>query len=381
MSGPKPDWEPLETAGEIRVPVCRPLLPRAEAITPYLRRIEDARFYSNHGPLVKELEARLCALYGADARCAVTAGSGAMALIGAILGHAGRGAGRRCLTPAFGFPASASAAQLCGYALHFADIDPAAWSLDPEALAARGDLDDVGLALVVAPYGSAIDLTAWRRFEETSGVPVVIDAAASFDTLAPPDCGFPPTCVSLHATKSVGVGEGGFALIEDAEHAEDCRAALNHGFQGTRQCERVSTNGKMSEYHAAVGHAALDELDDALADWDRAAAHYRRAADAAGLATPLRLSPRVARSYALAEFPDRSRREDARRRLAEQGVQTRRWYGPGLHFERAFADAARDPLDHTEALAGRLLGLPMARDLGEDQAGLVVDTLAALERG
>ena len=36
----------------------RPLLPTAERIEPYLRRIDASRIYTNHGPLVCELECR-----------------------------------------------------------------------------------------------------------------------------------------------------------------------------------------------------------------------------------------------------------------------------------------------------------------------------------
>jgi len=31
------------------IPVLRPLLPRAERLLPYLRRIDETRIYSNHG--------------------------------------------------------------------------------------------------------------------------------------------------------------------------------------------------------------------------------------------------------------------------------------------------------------------------------------------
>ena len=44
------------------IPVLRPLLPRAERLLPYLRRIDETRIYSNHGPLSGELERRLAEL-------------------------------------------------------------------------------------------------------------------------------------------------------------------------------------------------------------------------------------------------------------------------------------------------------------------------------
>ena len=41
------------------VAVARPRLPNAEAILPYLERIDGARWYSNFGPLLCEFEERM----------------------------------------------------------------------------------------------------------------------------------------------------------------------------------------------------------------------------------------------------------------------------------------------------------------------------------
>src|SRR4051794_31264292 len=49
----------LASPGLTGVPVARPRLPTAEAIAPYLQRIDEARWYSNFGPLLTEFEARL----------------------------------------------------------------------------------------------------------------------------------------------------------------------------------------------------------------------------------------------------------------------------------------------------------------------------------
>ena len=62
----------------------------------------------------------------------------------------------------------------------------------------------------VVPFGQPIDVAAWDRFAAATGLPVVIDAAAGFDTLVP---GRIPTVVSLHATKVLGAGEGAFVTL------------------------------------------------------------------------------------------------------------------------------------------------------------------------
>ena len=46
----------------------RPTLPPPERVVPYLDRMHKARLYSNFGPLVRELEARLAERLGVDAQ-------------------------------------------------------------------------------------------------------------------------------------------------------------------------------------------------------------------------------------------------------------------------------------------------------------------------
>ena len=55
-------------ADPARLAVARPRLPPAEAIFPYLQRIDEARWYSNFGPLLTELEDRLAARFAAGTR-------------------------------------------------------------------------------------------------------------------------------------------------------------------------------------------------------------------------------------------------------------------------------------------------------------------------
>ena len=56
----------------IRIPVARPRMPPVEALLPLLRQIDSNRSYTNFGPLVGRLEARLAARLGVDPACVVT---------------------------------------------------------------------------------------------------------------------------------------------------------------------------------------------------------------------------------------------------------------------------------------------------------------------
>ena len=66
----------------------------------------------------------------------------------------------------------------------FLDIDPRSWALDPERLFEHPVLRQAGAIIVVAPYGQPIAQAGWQRLAASTGVPVVIDAAAGFDAIA-----------------------------------------------------------------------------------------------------------------------------------------------------------------------------------------------------
>ena len=147
------------------IPVLRPQLPSAEQLLPYLRRIDRARFYSNWGQLVRELEGRLSAAWGLAPDTVAAAGSGTAALVGAILASAGRATPRApyALVPSYTFSATAVAVELCGYEPRLADVDPETWMLDPEALAAHPAVDQLGVVVPVAPFGRPVKQSAVAR--------------------------------------------------------------------------------------------------------------------------------------------------------------------------------------------------------------------------
>jgi dTDP-4-amino-4,6-dideoxygalactose transaminase len=153
--------------------------------------------------------------------------------------------------------------------------------------------------------------------------------------------------------------------------------ALNFGFYGMRDSQLASTNGKMSEYHAAVGLAELDGWKKKQSALAGVIDCYQRLTRQAHLSERLIVSPDVSTSYVL--FVCRSKDESAsiQEELERSAVDFRLWYGTGLHKHTYFSDLPRDRLDVTEAIAPRLLGLPIAPDLSEASVDRVVKALTA----
>ncbi len=339
------------------IDVARPRLPEADEVLPYLRRIDSARWYSNGGPLSRELEERLADRFDVAWDRLVSCASGTSGLIGALLTEALPGRSHVIL-PAWTFAATAHAVLAAGFKPFMIDCDPDTGCITPAAAnAARGVLhNDVAAVIVVAPFGLPVDAGSWATWSRKTGTPVIVDAAAGFDGLQPA----PVTqLVSLHATKIFGTGEGGFLVARENDTGARLRAALNFGFRGSREALGAAINGKMSEYTAAVGLAGLDGYSARRARLMDVAQHYRsrlgRAVWQPGW------GERWVATTANILLPEG--RGEVGAWLTAQGIETRRWWNGGLHRHPAFADLPHTDLPVTDHLGRHVIGLPMHVDL------------------
>jgi dTDP-4-amino-4,6-dideoxygalactose transaminase len=359
------------------IPVLRPLLPRAEAYLALLREVDENRWYSNHGPLLRRFEGRIAAHFGIPAQGISAVANGTVALTAAL--HAlGARPKQRCLLPSWTFIASAAAVLAAGLVPHFVDVDRDSWALDPDALARRKDLAGVGAVMAVSPFGAPLERARWENFTARTGIPVLIDAAAGFDSVSSvPSAGPGPTpiMISLHATKVLGVGEGAVLLSSDRSFIQVAEQYANFGFYAAAEAMVPGINGKLSEYAAAVGLAALEEWPARRARMMALSEAYR----AALAELPhIRLAPAFGEGWVGSTccvlLPGDGL--TVGERLALQGVETRRWWRRGCHHQPAYGAFPRDALPVTEDLARRCLGLPFYPDLTQAEIARIAECLA-----
>jgi dTDP-4-amino-4,6-dideoxygalactose transaminase len=354
----------------------RPKLPGASSIFPYLSDIDANRIYSNFGPLAIRLERRLAAHFKVGDHAVTTVANATIGLALVLMAQQVT-PGTLCVIPAWTFVASPQAASLAGLIPYFVDVDPRTWALEPDAIddIIAGAPGEVSAVMPVAPFGRPIDFQAWDRFRSRTGMAVVIDAAAGFDTVVATGT---PAVVSLHATKVLGTGEGAFVLCDNPDLIVDVRRRMNFGFYGSREAMVLAFNAKLSEYHAAVGHAALDEWHDARAEWLLVSDRYREA---------LRLSSigRLQEGFGDAWVSsvcvlgltgtDADRLE---RRMTSAAIETRRWWGRGAQAHHSTCACPRAPLPVTEELSRSTLGVPMFRDLKSADVDRVLGCIEAI---
>jgi dTDP-4-amino-4,6-dideoxygalactose transaminase len=360
------------------VPVMRPQLPTADQLAPYLRRIDETRYYSNHGPLLRELETRFAEFFAISADQLAVIANGTVGLSAALVATGAR-PGLKCLLPSWTFVGSAAAVWAANLRPHFVDVDPATWMLDPRAIARRNDLDEVGAIMVVSAFGAPVDTRAWDEVSAATGIPVIIDCAASFDTVARIGSARPgksPIMISLHATKVFGVGEGAIVLSTERDLVRRFNKICNFGVWDSPEGQILGYNGKLSEYHAAVGLATLG-------NWERRRAlaaqltdrYVRRLRDLEGASTLPGYGEGWVSCYCnVAVDGDAA---PVLENLAARGVETRRWWQHGVHVQNAYRDFTRDRLPVTESLARRVFGLPFFHDISDEEFEHVMASLEA----
>jgi dTDP-4-amino-4,6-dideoxygalactose transaminase len=277
--------------------------------------------------------------------------------------------------PAYTFIASAHAVTNAGLEPFLADVDERSLAITPSiALQAMRAMPTAPAAvLVISPFGMPPDLPAWEAFERQTGVPVVFDAAAAAACIR--TANHQPQCVSLHATKVLGIGEGGAIFCSDEDLIARTTAMTGFGFAGP---ERVSSlrggNYRVSEYAAAIGLAALAELDTTITRLQKLTTVY-----AEGLKhMDMRLQDGVGTEWVtmtLNAILPSHRVDAAKAKLNANQIGWRHWWGMGCHSHPAFARLPATDLSVTRDLAPRVIGIPFHDGLTSDQIFEVCECL------
>lgn len=364
------------------VEVCRPLLPVAKSISPYLDSIDHRRWYSNWGQLNGELESRLARLLRQPAHTVVTASTGTDAITAALIAVVGRARSKEqiCIVPSYTFVGTAAAVMNAGYTPYFVDIDADTMAINPDRLCTNPVLSRASAVIVVAPYGQPVDTKKWRHLSDVSGVPIFIDAAAGFDAVATGALSLEsgiPLILSFHATKPLSTAEGGAILCAIPELAVSCKRTLNFGFLGDRVATVAGINGKLSEYHAAIGLGELDAWPAKRNAFISVAESYTAAAEQSGIGKFIVAERDWASSYVLFRASESDMARRVERALDQARISHRLWYGSGLHRHPGYASCPSDDLPVTDDIAARVVGLPVSVDLSQADIVHVVSTIAA----
>lgn len=382
-------WALLGGAPEFAQPlhVGRPNVGDRAELMERIGRILDARWFTNYGACVQELEAQLAAHLGVRHCITVCNATVGLEIAARALGLEGE-----VIVPSLTFVATAHALQWQQIRPVFCDVDPTTHCIDPgqvERLITPRTTGIVGVHL----WGRVCAVDELQAVADKHGLTLMFDAAHAFgcSTGGRRVGGFGRAEVfSFHATKFFNTFEGGAITTNDDALAAKLRLMTNFGFAGYDNVIHVGTNGKMNEVCAAMGLASLKAVDGFVDVNRRNRAAYR--AGLAGIpgAALFEFDERESNNYqyVVVEYePTRGgpTRDDLVRLLWAENVIARKYFWPGCHKMepyRTLYPNAGAALQHTDAIAARLLILPTGTGVSLDDVGRICALIAtAVEQG
>ena len=248
---------------------------------------------------------------------------------------------------------AANAAKAAGCWPEFVDVEETTWA----PLSAR---------ITVAPFGAP-----------AKDGEVLIDAAAAFDAYATgmSKVGSVPVVISTHSTKTFSTSEGGIVLSRDKDFICDVHAVINHGLTDAREAPRIGLNGKMSEYHAALGLAELDHWAWKRNKWLDLKRRYVQAFGSLAHTTPLSSLSWVGSTFCVRLVGKDG--EVIREALQAQGIASRAVWGRGVHRYETYRHCDSTPLPVTETLAREVVFVPYSIDQTDAEIEGIVKAVQA----
>jgi dTDP-4-amino-4,6-dideoxygalactose transaminase len=265
----------------------------------------------------------------------------------------------------------------------FAEVDADTTNLDPARVEELVTSRTTAI-VAVHNFGNPADIAELEAVAARRGLKLVFDAAHGFGASwqgVPVGGQGDANVFSLSPTKLLVAGEGGVVATNDDQLARAVRLGREYGNDGNYDSAFAGLNARMPELSALVGFAGLARLDQ-VARRRRAQARQYQAL----LSELPGLSFTVVRPGNESSYKDFSivvdaeefgaDRDSLARELESAGIDTRKYYDPPVHRQKAYRHFATDVrLPITDMLASSSLSLPMGPQLDEQRIQFVCEVI------
>ena len=354
-------------------------MPNRRKLTEIVDRLYKTRILTNDGPYLRTLEQRLAQRLQVEYAVVVSSATIALQLVVRALGLSGE-----CILPSFTFVATAQALVWEGITPIFVDIEPEHFSLDPTAIEAV-ITSRTSAVMAVNLFSNPCAIEEISEVCKCKNLKLIFDSAQALGSYykGTPLGSFGDAEVfSLHATKIINTLEGGVITTNDSHLYRELVLMRNFGFTGFDRVEALGINAKLNELSAAIGLAALDDLDENIEKNKIVHSFYDDLlGDLPGIKT---MDPRPNCLINFHTFPiivgdefgvNRDQLNDV---LLKENVIARRYYYPGCHRMQPFKSQIPDDRAHlpvTEGIADSILCLPCFPDMEKESIEQIVDLL------
>lgn len=244
------------------IPVCSPFLNGNEI--KYVTEAVSSGWISSSGNYVTEFEKAFAKYCGVKHGVAVCNGTVALHL---ALVSLGIGPGDEVIIPSFTMIATAFAVCYVGAMPVFVDADKDTWNIDVKQIESKITTRTKAI-IPVHIFGNPCNMDVITDIANKYNIYIVEDAAeahgaeyngkkiGSLSSVG---------CFSFFANKNLTTGEGGMIVTDDDDLYEKCKYYKNMCFstKGPRnyQHEEIGFNYRMSNLHAAIGLAQVENAD------------------------------------------------------------------------------------------------------------------------
>ena len=286
------------------------------------------------------------------------------------------------LVPAWSYIATVSMVVARGGNPIFVDALPDTYQIDMEDAARKVTRNTTAIAATHL-YGCPVDIDAVETVADKHNLAVIYDAAqahlATYQGKGLGEFGDAVT-YSLYATKNLATGEGGLITCNEESLAREIGLLRSHGETEKYLHEQVGYNYRLNDMAGALGCSRLNRLADQTAARQRNAAKYDRLVKAIdGLSAPVTTPDGVPvyHLYVIQMDPTRftCTRDEFAAALKAEGVPTAVHYPRSLPNQPAFEHLSKHDTPVADALAHKVMALPMHHDLTDDHIRIVGEAL------
>lgn len=370
------------------LPVGQINLPSWENFVSEFDGIFERRWYANYGPLERQLEAELCKFFSVKNVVLMS-----NATIGLSIAAAGMGLprGGKVIVPSFTFAATAEALTWAGFDPLFCEIDPRTHSITAESIRPHIGKTGVCAVLGVHLWGRGCDIENIEALAQSHGVRVLYDAAHAVGcTWNGKNIGQFGACevFSMHATKVLSAGEGGFVTTNDDDLAEILRNMRSSYGQRKKVSIWASCNGRFSEAQAAMALMSLRDFEKNCQNNRRRYELYKGLlAGIPGVSIyDFGTSERQNYQYVVLEIDEDAfglDRNQLVQILAAENVAARRYFVPGIHrsapYLQSYPEYA-EALPVTDALCKRVMQVPSGQIVTDENIHEICALICFIQR-
>lgn len=240
-----------------RINVTKTFLPPKKEYQRYVDQIWAKDQLTNQGPLVLELERQLENYLGIKNLHFVNNGTMALQIALRALGITGS----EVITTPFTYVATTSSILWEHCTPVFVDIDPSTLCIDVEKIEAAITPNTKAI-MPVHVFGNVCDVEKIASIAKKHDLKIIYDAAHSFGVKYKGKSVFSYGDISVgsfHATKLFHTIEGGCLVVKDRKISKEVELIKRFGHDGDKHF-RLGINGKVSEFHAAMGLVNLRHM-------------------------------------------------------------------------------------------------------------------------